>query len=58
MLNKSIQLKRRYQWATFRQLIADRYFISRVGILDQIIDTVWVEIAWVCINSLAHIMGV
>lgn len=58
MLNESKELKRRYQLATFRQLIADRYFMGRVGILDRIMDAVRVGIAWVCVDSLANVTSV
>lgn len=55
MLNESQELKQRYQWATFQQLIADHFFMGRVVILDRIMDIVRVGIAWVCIKSLTHI---
>lgn len=58
MLNESKELKRRYQWATFRQLIADRYFMGRVAILDRIMDIARVGIAWVCIKSWAYVTRV
>lgn len=58
MFNETKEVKRRFQWATFRQLIADRCFMGRVEILDRIMDTVRVGIAWACIKSLTHIMRV
>lgn len=58
MLHESEELKWRYQWATFRQLVADRYFAGRIGLLDRIADMVRVGIAWACIKLLAQITEV
>lgn len=58
MLTENEELKRQYQWAVFRQLVADRYFMGRTELLDRMTDMVRVEIAWVCIKSLTHIIRV
>lgn len=49
------RIKREYQWATIRQLIADRYFLGYVGFLNQVMNLVRICIAMACASSLLQI---
>lgn len=54
MFGEKQQLKWQYQWAVFRQLIAERYFMGRTELLDWMTDMMRIGIAWVFIKSLTH----
>jgi hypothetical protein len=49
------QLKRQYQWAATRQLVADCYLMGRVDWLDRVTDIARVGFAWACASSLTQI---
>lgn len=54
MLDESKELGWRYRWATFRQLVADRYFVGRTGLFDRISDIVRIGIVWAFIELLGQ----
>lgn len=47
-------LKRQYQWAASRQLIADRYFMGRTDVLDRMTDMARIAIAFFCVQVLTR----
>lgn len=55
MLHGSRGLKRQYQWAAIRQLIADRYFMGRTEFLGRMMDVARVGIACVLMQSLTRL---
>lgn len=57
-LNGSKGLKRQFQWATTRQLIADRYFMGRTDLLGRMTDVARMGIAYACIQSLTRVTRV
>lgn len=56
--NRSKGLKRQFQWAATRQLIADRYFMGRTDLLGRMTGVARVGIAYACIQLLTHITRV
>lgn len=56
--NRSKGLKRQFQWAAPRQLIADRYFMGRTDLLGWMTGMARVGIAYACIQLLTHVTRV